>query len=175
MVDLKKRRTIKLLTGASAVALSSTAFSTAVAADSVGLSGPSTNANNPLFADQLKIQIITGNHSPEDTVILVNNSQQNIMVKEFLPRYVSFENHMMDLNELCKQQPLVIKPGYPVASKLAQWEVLALTKSSSYLWADNAAMTLSTPHSGVLTINAAVVNGQALLTIQNPNSVEAYS
>ncbi len=176
MVDQSKRRTMKLMSGVGVASIGGVAFAgTSSAALKKTTKSELRNPTDPqLFSDRLKIQIITGATSPEDTMVFVNDTEQNIVIREFLPRFVTFDNHMMDLNAICEEE-LVISPSYPVARKLPSWEILDLQPTSSYLWVDNTAMTLKTPHAVVISINAAVVNGRALLTLENQFSTGTFS
>ena len=97
-----------------------------------------------------------------------------------MPRFVVLNNEMMDLNSLIGSKPLIVKPGYPVANSVAVWELLSLNQSASYLWCELTAAekfdSSDTPMSdgGVITIEAAVVAGRAMLT-QKPAPEEIYS
>ncbi len=177
MVDQSKRRTIKFISGIGAASIGGVALAgtTSTALTAEVKSNASNSIDSGLFSDHLKIQIITGRTSPEDTVIFINDTDQNIVVREFLPRFVAFENQMMDLNAICEAEELVIKPQYPVASKLALWENLDLLPTTSYLWADNTAMALKTPHTSVITINTVVLDGRALLTLDKQQPISVLS
>jgi len=138
-MDKNKRRTLKLMAGVSTASM----------------------------GGQLKIQIITGRTAPEDTVIIINDTSEDVLVSEFLPGLITQNNHMIDLNSLLTDGDILVKPGYPVASKAARWELLALDSDSSYLWCDTAVTTLPNSETGIISINAAIVNGRAMLTAEH--------
>jgi len=85
----------------------------------------------------------------------------------------------MDLNSLTRDSSIVVKAGYPIASKVARWENLDLNPSSSYLWCDNGVDplhdTLKDNSTGIITIDAAVVNQRAFLTLKHPFSYPVFS
>jgi len=169
MVDQNKRKTLKIISGAGTAALSGTVL-TGTAMTAVSHAAVPSNADRAVSTahNLLKIQIITGRNAPEDTVVFVNDTEKEIIVNQFLPGIVTHNNQMIDLNALLTSGDIIVKPGYPVASKVASWEVLSLEPNQSYLWGDTAVTKLpnSDPNSdtGVININAAVANGRAMLT-----------
>ena len=170
-MDQNKRRTLKLMAGIGTASVGATSAS-AIAATAVSGSASATSSatdESPLANDScghLKIQIITGRSVPEDTVIFVNDTSNDILVSEFLPGLVTQNNQMIDLNSLLANGDIIVKPGYPVASKAARWEVLSLDSGDSYLWCDTAVSTLPNSETGIININAAIVNGRAMLTAE---------
>jgi len=158
MVDHLKRRTLKVVTfGAAAISapvvFNAPQYNTAI--DSPG---------NKL----LEMQIVTGSSTIEEAIILQNHSDQDITISQFLPNIITLKNRMLDLNELCKQ-PIVVKPGYPIASANAKWQPLNTDLQCSYLWCDSHAIELQANRSHnnktyIIGIEAQVVNERALLT-----------
>lgn len=177
MVDQSKRRTLKLMSGAGTAVVAGSAVVGGVALSNPAVAtaiGPYNRADaaSPAAAHSasngLNIQIITGRSTPEDSVIFTNDSNAEIVIREFLPGLVTQNDQMMDLNTLLANGDLVVKPGYPVASRSISWEPLSLQASSSYLWCDTAVSKLSdNTDTGVISINVAVVNGRALLTAEH--------
>ena len=164
-MDQTKRRTLKLIAGASTASIGAvTAVSGSAFAAGTTSSEPVAKNNS---CGQLKIQIITGRATPEDTVIFVNDTSNDVLVSEFLPGFITRNNQMIDLNSLLTDGDLLVKPGYPVASKAARWEVLSLDSGDSYLWCDTAVTTLPNSETGIISINAAIVNGRAMLTAEH--------
>lgn len=161
-MDKNKRRTLKLMAGVSTASMGvmTAAGSGAYAAGLIPAEAVSENNCH----GQLKIQIITGRTAPEDTVIIINDTSEDVLVSEFLPGLITQNNHMIDLNSLLTEGDIIVKPGYPVASKAARWELLALDSDSSYLWCDTAVSRLHKSDTGIININAAIVNGRAMLT-----------
>ena len=163
-MDQNKRRTLKLLAAASTTSISAMAATAVSTTTASAASTTSIQENNS--CGHLKIQIITGRVAPEDTVILVNDTNQEVLVSEFLPGLITQNNQMIDLNSLLANGSIRVKPGYPVASKAARWEVLSLDSGDSYLWCDNAVSRLPNSETGLININAAIVNGRAMLTAE---------
>ena len=166
-MDQSKRRTLKLMAGVSTATIGTLA--------APGVNGGVFTASSTSVArgvknnscGHLKIQIITGRTAPEDTVIFVNDTSNEILVSEFLPGLITQNNQMIDLNSLLTDGDLLVKPGYPVASKAARWELLSMDSSNSYLWCDTAVSPLNNSDTGIININAAIVNGRAMLTAEH--------
>ena len=179
MVDKSKRRTLKLISGAGTAALGSVAVGRAAFADYQKAPADLEQPTSDDACNQLQIQIITGRSTSEDTVIFTNSTDTDVTVDKFLPGFVTLGNHMMDLNALTKDRALIVKPGYPLSSNLARWEILGLNQNDSYLWCDAAAEAFQMHQpdnaananvAGVININAAVLNGRALLTLEHTAS-----
>ena len=77
---------------------------------------------------------------------------------------VTWGNQMIDLNELCRHNNLVISPNRPIATTVAKWEPLALPDSSGYLLADNSVHPFSAT-TGVISMTATVFKQRAYLTL----------
>ena len=118
------------------------------------------------------IEIITGKTAPEDTVIFVNKTDQDLLITNFLPsRLVIRNNQMLNLKAALNKGDILLKPGYPVASKAARWQPLSLDEDHSYLWCDTAVSMLPDSDTGVITLHAVVNNGYALLTAVHNEAV----
>jgi len=181
MVDHLKRRTLKFCSGVS-IAAWGTINGIAVAnskAPKETLKESLNSINNltdQTHHKQLGIQIITGKSTPEDSVIFTNYTMNPIAVSKFLPGVITLGNQMINLNTLIKSTPLVVEPDYPLTSSRSKWQPLELDQDHSYLWCDTAAEAYDT-HStaaadiaGVINIDAVVVIGRALLTVQQRSS-----
>jgi len=166
MVDQNKRRTLKIISGAGTAAIGGMVVTgTAMTAGTVAAA--STRSDSEILQNNdnyLKIQIVTGQTAPEDTVIFINDTEKDILVNEFLPGLVTQNNQMLDLNTIVASDNLLVRPGYPVTSKIASWEVLSLESMKSYLWCDTAVSNLPNSDTGIITLKAAVANGRAMLT-----------
>lgn len=156
MIDRSKRRTLKMISGAGAA----TMCSFTALASSTG----ETLDNSALSGDSFSIQIITGKTAIEDTIIFSNHSGADIRITRFLPGMITQNNQMIDLNFLLTNGELTLKHGYPLATKAAKWELLSLSANDSYLWCDCAVSRLPDSDTGIITLNAVVNNGRALLT-----------
>jgi len=161
-MDQNKRRTLKLLAAASTTSISAMAATAVSTTTASAASTTSIQENNS--CGHLKIQIITGRVAPEDTVILVNDTNQEVLVSEFLPGLITQNNQMLNLKAVLNKGDILLKPGYPVASKAASWQPLSLDATHSYLWCDTAVNMLPDSDTGIITLHAVVNNGYALLT-----------
>ncbi len=166
-MDQSKRSTLKLMVGVTTATVSAIATPAVNGGTFAAGSAPEACSLKHSSCGQLKIQIITGRNAPEDTVIFVNDTSKEILVSEFLPGLITQNNQMIDLNSLLTDGDMLVKPGYPVASKAARWELLSIASGNSYLWCDTAVSRLQNSDTGIININAAVVNGRAMLTAEH--------
>jgi len=183
MIDTSKRRTLKLISGAAA--LGGATLSRVAFADEQLIPASAKQPAGNISCSQLQIQIITGNSTPEDTVIFNNSTSEPVAIDHFLPGFVTLGNQMIDMNTLTKDKKIVIQPGYPLASNLSRWEILSLGPGDSYLWCDTAAEAFQTydntsntataDQAGVINIAAVVVNGRAMLTLDHTAANPALS
>lgn len=159
MIDGSKRKTLKILSGVGASVLGSFSAIGSTLPAGVFDSKPERDFQRPF-----KIQLITGRTTPEDTVIFLNNTGEDITIKKFLPGIITQNSRMLDLNSLLVESDVVIKHGYPLATKAARWMPLKLGPNHSYLWCDSAVSTFAGSDAGVITLSAAGYNGQVMLT-----------
>ena len=117
-----------------------------------------------------RIQLITGRATPEDSVIFINQTGKDVTIKNFLPGIVTQNNQMIDLNSLLTNGDIVLKHGYPLATKAARWELLSLGPKHSYLWCDTAVSKFTGSDTGVITLNAVVNNGNVMLTAEHEDA-----
>lgn len=173
-MDQKKRKTLKILSGFSAAALGGK-ITNALAdtgpniVTSTNIAEAHKHNKHSQAYNRLKIEIIAGRTAPEDTVIITNQSDRTITVDEFLPGMITLRDQMMDLNQIVKNENLSVKPGYPVATKVARWEMLALPDSALYLQSDDSYTSLSND-TQVISIIATVSHRRALLTLNHSDS-----
>lgn len=160
MIDYRKRKTLKIMTGTAAAALA--AHSTAINAAEFGSDGMRDSSQT--IPHTFAIEIITGKTAPEDTVIFVNKTDKDLLITNFLPGLVTQNNQMLNLKAVLNKGDILLKPGYPVASKAASWQPLSLDATHSYLWCDTAVNMLPDSDTGIITLHAVVNNGYALLT-----------
>ena len=166
-MDQNKRRTLKIMAGVSG-SLTAAAFN----GSAIAAGAPQTQSmQQNTTCGHLNIEIITGRTAPEDTVILTNDSDTELLISEFLPGLITQNNQMIDLNALLASGAIQVKPGYPVALKTARWELLSLDSGGSYLWCDSAVSLLPGSDTGIIKINAAIVNGRAMLTAEHKQPV----
>lgn len=171
MVDHTKRKTLKILSGAGAASMYSL---TALAGTTEDIAHNNfiRRTDSGATADSIKagsftIQIISGKTAIEDTVIFNNQSGADIQITKFLPGMITQNNQMIDLNSLLTNTEITLKNGYPLATKAARWELLALDANHSYLWCDSAVSRLPNSDTGIITLDAVVNNGRALLTAKH--------
>lgn len=168
MVDNSKRKTLKLMSGAGAAAMYSfSALAAGTGFKPVDTQNGPAKTNISKTPGSFNIQIIAGSTTPEDTIILINESGADIRIEQFLPGLVTQNNQMFDLNSLLVNGPVILKHGYPFSSTATRWELLSLNSDQSYLWCDNAVSKLSNSDTGVITLDAIINNGRALLTARH--------
>ena len=165
MVDQCKRKTLKLISGASVGALYGvTAF--AGNTDSA-VKGPQKHTGNNSVQESFGVQIITGRMALEDTIIFINDTGADIRISNFLPCIVTQNEQMIDLNSLLVNGDILLRPGYPLATTTAKWKPLSLDAKHSYLWCDSAVSRFPDSNTGVITLDAVINNGNALLTAKH--------
>lgn len=171
-MDHTKRKTLKILSGLSASAVGSSAITAAADTGLYNnrLSGTHSHTENLHANNLLRIDVLASKSAPEDTVVMASLSNRTITVGEFLPGMITFKNQMMDLNQIIKDDKLTIEPGYPVATKIARWEMLALTDSSHYLQSDDSYTEISSD-TQIIRIIAKVSHQRASLTLIHPGIV----
>ena len=130
MVDRSKRRTLKIAAsaGASAMAIGSLP----VIGSPVPVNTKTADTAQSQARGAFRIQLITGRATPEDSVIFINQTGKDVTIKNFLPGIVTQNNQMIDLNSLLTNGDIVLKHGYPLATKAARWELLSLGPKHSY-------------------------------------------
>ena len=166
-MDLNKRRTLKLISGVGAAAMCSVTASAATAMPGTVDGKPVRNTGENTSYGAFNIQIISGRATPEDTVIFTNHSGADIQIRSFLPGLVTQNDQMIDLNSLLANGELNLKHGYPFATKAATWQPLSLDSEHGYLWCDTAVSRLPNSDTGIITLDAVVNNGRALLTAKH--------
>ena len=174
-MDHTKRKTLKILSGLSAAAVGSKAIN--AAADTGLYNNHLANVHSQtenLYANNLlRIDVLASKSAQEDTIVIANLSSRTITVGEFLPGMITFKNQMMDLNQIVKDDMLAIQPGYPVATKIARWEMLALTDSSHYLRCDDSYTEISSD-TQIIRIITRVSHQRASLNLIYPPIVSSF-
>lgn len=166
MIDQRKRKTLKLISGAGAglgLASLPLAGSAAALASGASTAGQSTSP--------LQIEILAGNTTPGDIVIMRNNMSAAIVIDQFTPGIVVFKDSIIDLNRLVQGHKITIEPQRVLSATVAQWQLLAVPMFKEYLWADDSAIE----HSGdthVIRLDGVLSGRQAILS---PSSIPVYN
>ena len=166
---------MKILSGLSAAAVGSKAIN-AVADTGLynnHLANVHSQTENLYANNLLRIDVLASQSAQEDTIVMANLSSRTITVGEFLPGMITFKNQMMDLNQIVKDDKLAIQPGYPVATKIARWEMLALTDSSHYLRCDDSYTEISSD-TQIIRIITRVSHQRASLNLIYPPIVSSF-
>lgn len=121
MIDSNKRRTLKAISGITAVAVipASVNAATSLVSSDDALSSASADGQ------QLAVSMVSG-HGRWHTVKLTNTSDKAVTVKHVYPGLVSVENKKYDINSLFRAGPLVVEPGETHVGLVAQQYSTAL-------------------------------------------------
>lgn len=161
MLDLKKRRTLKLLGAAPLVSMPVIA---SVGHDGVMPVDTPTDALTASTAQNnmpLQIQIIDSTAVPDNNVIIRNISDEDLLVTRFMPGHIYFNEQIMDLNEAVNQQPLHLHAGQNKAFEFKLWPVVN-AGPVEYVWADHAVEALNAETS-VVTLSAFMADTNAVV------------
>ena len=168
MVDHSKRKTLQLISSAGVSAMyGMTAFAGNTDSGIASVEDLQKQAGNSSVQGSFSIQLITGRMALEDTIIFINDTGADIRISNFLPGIVTQNEQMIDLNSLLVNGDILLRPGYPLATTTARWEPLSLYANHSYLWCDSAVSRFPDSDTGVITLDAVVNNGNALLTAKH--------
>jgi len=108
----------------------------------------------PLKADlnrpqDLLIDIISSSAVPDDTVVITNNTADNIELAGFLPSIIVFNNRFVDLGVLSGDAPMFLNAGQVISLQTSLKSVRGKTwdklggKRIQYVWADDAMQEIS--------------------------------
>lgn len=163
MADAQKRNTLKYL-GISGLGLGIGAFSTAPLAVN-----EHRRNSEPTGAGDLSIQVFCTSAVQENTVTLVNHTDKSLVLSEFIPNVVIFNNKLVDLNSLISDHQVIeIGSGEAFASEIEIWQVLA-QPVMEYVWAEHAIKQL-TDQTSVVSLAATLVK-QKIIVYADPNGV----
>lgn len=97
----------------------------------------------------LLIDIISSSAVPDDTVVISNNTADDIELAGFLPSIIVFHNKFVDLGALGGNEPVVLNAGQVISFQTQlngvrgkAWDALG-GKRIQYVWADDAVREIS--------------------------------
>lgn len=167
MIDQKKRKTLKMITGAGAglglAGLPLAGHAVLMASDSDPAKGR--------VLPSIQVDILAGKAIPGDTVILRNNTSAAMVFDHFTPGIVAFMGSMIDLNMLFQNGPLTIEPQQVMSATVAEWQLLAVPTLKEYLWAGDSAIQL-TGDTHVVRLDGVLDGGRVVLS---PSQELVYS
>jgi len=155
MIDTGKRKTLKLM-GAASVGLAT--GSSALAALRAH---PSAAAQLSRSGQDLSIQVISTSSVPENSVSITNQSNVDVVLEQFLPGHITFNDKLVDLNSLLTKGDIVIPAGAARAARIEVWQLLA-QPVAEYVWADDATEHIS-HETSVTTLSAFMLGTKAVV------------
>ena len=171
-LDAQKRRTIKMFgtiplmsvpVVGSAGALTQKNISSTRHADVAVAALP---AAKPRTSMALEIHIITGTSVPENSVLIRNTTDEDMIISRFMPGHIIFNGQHMDLNaainaDIGTAQPLFLSGGQ---SKAFLYDIADAKdfRHVEYVWADHAVAALS-EHTSVVTLGAFMADTNAVV------------
>lgn len=174
MADITRRAALKYIAGGAGTLLP---VSTVLAGADCSQSGLSQAATRSVNNTQtpLKIEIVTGKSIPEDTVLLSSSVSHSLMIHQFLPGMLAFDDRLLDLNQLFNAGPITIQPNIEYSASLHEWQLLADPNMREYLHADTAAQSIGTG-TRLLALDALVdTKGTAVVYISESVGSEGFA
>lgn len=161
MLDLKKRLTIKSLSLLPLVSIPGLAKAVSTSVQDADTPSQTLPPAAPRHNMALQIQIINSSAVPDNNVIIRNTSDEELIVKRFMPGVVYFDNQVVDLNEAANNKALQLQPGQ---SKALHFTVQPVsdTVPIEYVWADHAVDALNSETS-IVTLGAFMADTYAVV------------
>jgi hypothetical protein len=160
MIDKQKRNTLKLIGGSGVVA------ATATSASLLGTSlagAADTQAVSPLRAD-LEVMIIDTGSLPEDTALITNLTNGDVVIDDFLPGTIFFNDKWVSLNDVFSRSLLngrVVPAGHSVSAPI-KFQPLGHGETGDYLWAQQSVSAL-TEQTDIVTLAATLQQRRAVV------------
>ena len=164
---LNRRTALKLLAGGAAgVVLPSAA----------AMSAPLCPAQSPqlskgLSKEQLKIEVFTGQSTPEDTVLLSSTADHTVMLRQFMPGLLATGNRTLDLNQALLSGALSINAGAVRSVSLPLMRRQPDFTLREYLSVEAAVESVGAG-AQIITLNA-LVDANGLAVVYIPQSEDA--
>lgn len=175
-LDARKRQTIKMLGAVPLMSvpvmgaagglaqLSSEAVSRAESAiASLPMAKPRTSM-------ALEIHIINGTAVPENSVLIRNTTNEDMIISRFMPGHIIFDGQHMDLNAAINKNTInANSDALPLVSSAGQSKAFLYDIADAkhfrhveYVWADHAVAALS-EHTSVVTLGAFMADTNAVV------------
>ena len=127
--------------------------------------------------NDLLVDIISSSAVPDDTVVITNNTADDIELAGFLPSIIVVEKKFLDLAALNGDAPLVLGAGQLVSFQISlddvrgkAWDALG-GKRIQYVWADDAISRIS-EEMKLASVAGFLTDDQAIL-YSNPRRLTA--
>ncbi len=162
-MDQQKRNSLKIMSGVGIAACTTTLSGLASAA--VGVSNQVNLERLPVAlprsTSELEIQIVSSQAIPEDSVVIRNATDAPIVLTEFMPGHIVFEDRILNINSILNEQPIDLNPGQVIAVRVEILELLAMPPTE-YVWAEHAIEQLSV-ETQVITLGAFLSDSKGIL------------
>ncbi len=159
MHDSSKRHTLKLLGGSTASVVIPSSIVMAEAA-----TRPTRHNQFPQAAKrrpELLIQLVRSTAVSEDTVVLRNTTNGQLVISQFMPGTVIFDDVQCDLNEAAAGKELILQPGQ-VMSLRTQMAPIDTDSVMEYVWANASTQPISGDVS-LVSLGAFMADGRAVV------------
>jgi len=166
-LDAQKRRTIKVLGAAPLLSVPLVGAASELAGlDAFGVSQAEFTAlklpaAKPRTSMSVEIQIINSAMVPENSVLIRNTTNEQILITRFMPGSIIFNNLHIDLNKAIGASGLVLSSGHSKAF-LCDIAPAKGFRDVEYVWADHAVESLG-EHASVITLGAFMANTDAVV------------
>ncbi len=160
MIDKQKRNTLKLIGGSGMLVASGSAASLFTAAHAAATEQTRVS---PLRAD-LEVMIIDTGSMPEDTVLVTNRTDRSIVIDDFLPGTIFFNDKWLSLNDAFAASLLngrVVPAGHSVSARF-DFTDLTHGETGDYLWAQQSVSAL-TDQTDIVTLAATLQGRRAVV------------
>ena len=132
MYDSSKRNTLKLISASTAGVVLPASLVMAEAATRPETQFPKANTRKP----DLLINLVRSTAVPDDTVLLLNTTSDSLVVSQFMPGTIVFDDVQVDLNEVAGGKELILEPNQFVSLRTKMTPVQS-DGLVEYVWADS--------------------------------------
>ena len=160
MIDKQKRNTLKLIGGSGVLAASGAVAPLFTAAHAAA----GEHAAMSTQRADLDVMIIDTGSMPEDTVLVTNRTGRSIVIDDFLPGTIFFNDKWLSLNETFAESLLngrVVPAGHSVSARF-DFNELTQGETGDYLWAQQSVSAL-TEQTDIVTLAATLQGRRAVV------------
>ena len=135
MHDSSKRNTLKLISASTAGVVLPTSLVMAEAATrpAAAMQFPEASTRKP----DLLINLVRSTAVPDDTVLLLNTTNDRLVISQFMPGTIVFDDVQIDLNEVTGGSELILAP-HQMKSLRTQITPIQSEGMVEYVWADSS-------------------------------------
>ncbi|MEE9333476.1 MAG: hypothetical protein V3U65_05235 [Granulosicoccaceae bacterium] len=134
MYDLSKRNTLKLISASTAGVVLPTSLLMAEAAMRQATQFPESKPRKP----DLLINLVRSTAVPDDTVLLLNTTSDRLVIGQFMPGTIVFDDVQVNLNEAAGGKELILEPNQFLSLR-TQMTPVQSDGIVEYVWADSSA------------------------------------